>query len=166
MHLLKPQKLFFLCFFIFLQSFAWSATTPVDPAPNKKVTATALQDIRNYSNKQLEKMIGRKLLLKEKVVLYTYRLVHPIDDPKEKANSNARTGLVMSILGILVLPVILSIVGLILSRKALAVERKTPGTLTKKTKSQATTGVILGIIGILLGLLFILLIVALSGFYG
>ncbi len=155
----KYLHLRLLSFFVLLQSFAWSAAVPQTSKLSNN-PAPSFIELTKYSNKQIQKIIGRKLILKEKAALFAYRTLRRTDDVK-RANSYARTGLILTVVGLLVLPVLPTIPGIILCISALSSEKKSPGTLTRKNKSLAIVGIILGAVSLLL---LAVIIVAITAF--
>lgn len=115
--------------------------------------------------KEIEKLTGRKLTLKEKIALRIQKLVGPYDkDLQRKANSQAQTGFILSILGFVLLWPLL-IPGLIISNSALQKEKVEPGILTMQNRGLAKVGRILGLIGLIITFFAVVIILS-TGLYG
>ncbi len=115
--------------------------------------------------RELEKLTGRKLTLKERIALRIQRFAGPYDkDLQRKANNQAQTGFILSILGFVLLWPLL-IPGLIISNSALQKEKVEPGILTMQNRGLAKAGRILGLIGLVL-IFFVIVLVLSTGLYG
>ncbi len=93
--------------------------------------------------KTIENYLGRRLTLREKITLYLYERKlkrHDAEQDKQTrhANSDALLGLIFSIAGILFAYFLIP--GFILSKRALTLEKRRPGILTKRSLSEAKTG--------------------------
>lgn len=108
---------------------------------------------------------GKRLLFKEKAALCFHTLFHPFNPELErKANNQAKTGFVLSLLGFVSFWPLL-IAGLIVSNSALTKERINPGILTSRNYKLAKTGRVLAIIGLFIIVISFIIILSNGGFY-
>lgn len=157
-----------LLFFISLSHSSFAnyghAATAVAP---ERITeqVTPAKNSFKLQVKEIEKITGRKLTLKQKLALRIQRLYGPYDkDLQRKANNQAQTGFILSIIGFVFLwPLIIP--GLILSNSALLKEKVEPGILTVQNRGLAKAGRILGLIGLIITFFFIVLVLS-TGIYG
>jgi len=138
-----------------------NAKAPVDETAN----ASFVEALKPLTVTDLQKTLGRKLTIKEKISwwLYQKKLIHI--DPSEKeiknANSNAVLGFAFGILSIIGLSFLAAIPGLILSNKALIAEKADPGILKGGNYGLAQAGQILSWIGLAIFLFTLILVLAL-----
>ncbi len=113
------------------------------------------------SKKILETSFGRKLSFKEKLALRIQTNIPRYETENERrANSQAVTGFILSICGLVLLWPLL-IPGFIISNNALAKEQAEPGILKNGNYGLAKAGKIMGIVGLVIVVLAIVIIVAL-----
>lgn len=105
----------------------------------QQTAATSGRSISALTVKDLQKSLGRKLSLKEKISWYLFKKQFKPEGPPEvlirRANSNAVFGFAFSLAGIILLPVffivspLFFIPAILLSLSALRAERVDPGIL-------------------------------------
>lgn len=135
--------------------------TPVSPSPSLDF----LHSLSSMKNRQVEKMIGRKLVFKEKVALQLLRWKHFGPDPGELTHS--KKGQTSKILGIVALGALLIFPLGTLVCGILAIVYGTQAKKENPNDKDAKTGTILGIIALGLFLVLILLVIAVfAAFYG
>ncbi len=149
--------------------FAFSAA-PIATVNTEPETAIAVKKKKPSSfksfRKETEKKIGRKLGLFERIGLWYYTKLTPNPDvDANKANNHALIGFILSICGLVFLP-LLCIPGFILSNSALQKEKLSPGILDGSNKGLAKAGFIISIIGFALLVLLLLYILVILGLYG
>lgn len=159
------KNIFTILFFLAIlpvSSKAFTATFFINPTVvAKKETAKKTAISYRESKKILETSIGRKLSFKEKLALRFQTSVPGYDNENERrANSQAVTGFILSICGLVLLWPLL-IPGFIISSNALAKERAEPGILKNGNYGLAKAGKIMGIVGLVIVVLAIVIIVAL-----
>lgn len=175
------KKTLCLCFALFAMLTSFAAKTPFSFEKKKTETTEATADktpvdvsndastasLSKLTLKDLQKTLGRKLTLEEKIswLLFKKRLVHiePSDKEKQRANSNAIWGFVLGILGLVGFYFLAAIPGLILSSQALNAEKTDPGILNGGNRGLAKAGQIMSWIGIALTVLVVIYIAALLG---
>ncbi|MFN8264493.1 MAG: hypothetical protein U0T11_00340 [Chitinophagaceae bacterium] len=157
--------LFLSCFFASVQTEAL-ATHPAIVS-NATVSSKAAPLTYKAQKTVAEKMLGRKLSLKERMALRIQTAFPRYDkDLERKANNEALIGFIFSMAGLVLLWPLL-IPGLIISSSALRKERIDPGILEKGNYGLAKAGKIIGIIGLAIIALAIIIIAAVisSGVY-
>lgn len=87
------------------------------------------------------------------------RMLSRVNDRTKVANRKARLGFVLSLVGLLLVPILPTIPGMILCIAALSEEKRAPGTLTRDAKSLAQVGIVLGAISLAV-LMIVLLVIA------
>ncbi len=167
------KSIFIFLFFLAIlpsPSKAFTATSFINPTVIEK-KETAKKAVLSYreSKKILETSIGRKLSFKEKLALRIQTSVPRYDNENERrANSQAVTGFILSICGLVLLWPLL-IPGLIISNNALLKERVNPGILKNGNYGLAKAGKIIGIVGLAIIIVAIIIIAAIlagGGFAG
>ncbi len=150
---------------ILLLSCCCSFTIPatisiIEPVKTETVAATVKNKKNNRVIKpEAEKIPGRKLKPKEKLIRRLQKLFPDFSpEMQRKANNQAITGFVMSIVGLFVFSPLL-IASLILSSAAIRKERENPGILQKSNYRLARAGKIISIIGLVIFVLTIFLVV-------
>jgi len=165
------KKIFTSLLLLFFVSFSYSAFANYGytaiPADHEKISEQISPEKNSFKQqvKEIEKLTGRKLTLKQKLALRIQRLYGPYDkDLQRKANTRAQTGFILTIIGFVFLwPLIIP--GLILSNSALLKETVEPGILTVQNRGLAKAGRILGLIGLIITFFFIVLVLS-TGIYG
>jgi uncharacterized protein YqhQ len=150
---MKLSILTAVIFFLFIENTAASVNPVVSTTIVAPVTETLVKKKNKSSYKILknetEKLLGRKLKLREKIGLWaTSRMANdPYDKTDEKrANTMAIVGFCFGVASLLLLP-LFSIPGFIISNNALNKEKNNPGMLEDTNKTLAKIGKILSIIG-------------------
>lgn len=158
--------------FLFLLCFAATVQTQAHatyPAFVTNTVVSAKTAPLSYKAKKMsaEKMLGRKLSFKERMILRLQSALPRYDkELARKANNEALIGFIFSIAGLVLLWPLL-IPGLIISSSALRKERIDPGILEKGNYGLAKAGKIIGIIGLAIIAVAIIIIAAVlsSGIY-
>jgi hypothetical protein len=141
------------------------AKSPIDSNSNKRLS---------INKKNIEKYIGRKLTLREKIGLSIYQKklkqqTIADDELQKKANNHAGLGFTFSILGFALafvypLFLLLEIPGYIYSQRALELEKKHPNILTEDSvilaKIGKTFSFIIGIFIVVIPLLLFFILMA------
>lgn len=157
-----------LSVFFILHSSAFNSVASISIPVAKETTVepTAKKEqIKSFRSirKSVEKKLGRKLKLSERIGLWYYTQQPRYDkEYQRKTNNQALTGFILSVCSLVIFP-ILAIPGLILSSSALRREKIDPGLLEGGNKGLAKAGQILGIIGLLYFFLLVIYIAALIG---
>lgn len=139
-------------------SLPLATETTVEPVAQKE-QVQSFKSIR----KSIEKKLGRKLKLSERIGLWYYTQFPRYDkEYQRKTNNQALTGFILSVCSLVIFP-LLAIPGLILSNSALRREKIDPGILEGGNRGLAKAGQILSIIGILYFILVVVYIIALIG---
>lgn len=163
---MKSIRFIFLSIFLVCISLlGFAAVPPTNLVPIDSLSvAKPLNLFQKGSNKQIEKLIGRRLTVKEKLGLWAARKMKAVDEASiKKANSKALTGFLLSLAGIFVFPLLPSIAAVVLTSSVLKQEKLEPGTLTKN-KDLAQIGLVIGILGIIIGFLALLLLIILLSY--
>jgi hypothetical protein len=138
-----------------------SITIQPAAASNYFIPATTVKD--------LQKSLGRKLSLKEKISWELLKTQFKQDGPPEalirKANTHAVLGFAFSLAGLIIFPLFL-IPGLLFSQSALRAEAVDPEILTRTNYRLAKAGKIISYIGLGLLLLGIVIIIAILAAWG
>jgi hypothetical protein len=157
--------------FLFIENTAASLTPAVSTTIVAPVTETLVKKKNKSSYKILknetEKLLGRKLKLREKIGLWaTSRMANdPYDKTGDKrAENQAIFGFAFGTASI-VLFSLFSIPGFILSTGALAKEKNNPGTLDSTNKLLARLGQIFSIVGFIILILSVLYILLYLGLF-
>ncbi|MDB5196484.1 MAG: hypothetical protein JWP88_855, partial [Flaviaesturariibacter sp.] len=163
---MKPIQLsllsFFFCFLFLFGEDLYASVPPVRLPADSLSVAKAYTILKNGSNKQIAELIGRRLTGKEKLSLWAARRFAEVDEAtQKKANSRALIGFLLSLAGLLLIPLLPSIAAIVLTNSALKMEREQPGALSKN-KDLAQIGFVIGIIGVAICFLLLLLILSLS----
>lgn len=138
-----------------------STVAAISPTPSPNL----LHSLSTMKNKQVEKMIGRKLVFKEKVALQLLRWKHFDPDPGEVTHS--KKGQTSKILGIIALGALLFFPLGTLVCGILAVVFGTQAKKANPNDKDAKTGTVLGIVALGLFLLLLLLVIAVfAAYYG
>lgn len=165
------MKTLVLCF---LFALTGNGTFAANQVYKPDFTSASHQIISNKGPKQsfhslkneMEIKLGRQLSFKEKAALRIHTLIHPFSRELErKANNQATTGFVLSLLGFVTLWPLL-IPGLIISNSALTKERINPGILTSRNYKLAKAGRTLAVIGLFITVIGLIIIISNGGFYG
>jgi hypothetical protein len=115
------------------------------------------------SNKEIQKLIGRKLTLKEKFALWVGKKYSEVDEAaSKKANSQALIAFLLSLAGFFIIPLFPSIAAIVISSRVLQREKENPG-LISKNKALAQIAQILGIIGVAIVVVAIVVLLAYLG---
>ena len=152
---MKILSVFLLMLMVFISpSHAFSFVLPDSVGTTSSVAKKSNNKLPTVSSTKKQKFFAKVLAF-----------VHPkkdaealTDEEVRKANSNATTGFVFSLLGLLVLP-LFAIPGLIMSKKALRAEKLQPNTLTRSAYTMAKAARVMGWIGVAIIILLVPLIV-------
>lgn len=129
----------------------------------QQTVATSGYTFSEFTLRDFQKSLGRKLSFKEKVSWYLFKKQFKPEGPPEvlirKANTNAVLGFAFSLAGIIIFPLFL-IPALILSLSALRAEQVDPGILRGANYGLAMAGKIISYIGIGLIVLTIAIVLA------
>ncbi len=135
----------------------------------QQTAATSRYSFSDLTVRDLQKSLGRKFSLKEKISWHLLKKQFKPEEPPEalvrKANNHAVLGFVFSLAGILIFPLFL-IPGLLLSQKALDADKVDPEILTRTNYGLAKAGKIISYIGLGLLLLAIVIIIAILAAWG
>jgi hypothetical protein len=166
---MKPLLLILFTFSISLSSFA--AFTTSAPATTSKPVPGVQQSvsIASLTIKDLQKYLGRKLTIKEKVQFLLAKKLADITDPEDeelarKGRNKAYLGFGFGIAGIFLLP-FFAIPALIISNGALAYDKEKPGILGD-ARGFAKAGQIMGWVGIAILILVFLWVLVLIAAWG
>ncbi len=162
---MKNAILTILITLLFTAPLASKAAEPISIA-HTEPTKEKHSSFKSF-RKATEKKIGRKLGMFERIGLWYYTKLTPEQEvDKKKANSQALTGFILGVCGLIIFP-LLAIPGFFFSKSALTKEKLSPGILEGGNKGLAKAGLILSIVGFLylfLLLIYIVLIVSVYSF--
>lgn len=123
-------------------------------------------DIATMHRKEIEQQLGKKLKLKERMVLkIAQRKLRRMETPIQgdvcyEMERKAANSVTLGLIGIFVAQVVIGIIAIVTGLKAKALAKKEPNCKeASKTKSKGTTGVLLGVLDLLVAALLIVLLI-------